>query len=71
VVVGSKVRPRYVDAAPTPGSPAGNDQFFRSAGHNRWALGVTISDALAQRFKQWALGVQLGTTVHDVDVQTS
>ena len=69
VVDGTPVRPRYVDAAPSPVSPAGNDQWFASVGRDRWAQGVTIPDGLDQRFDRWVLGVQIGSTLHDLDVQ--
>jgi MBG domain (YGX type)/Bacterial Ig-like domain (group 3)/Glycine rich protein len=69
VVERSAVRPRYIDAAPSPTSPAGNDQWFVSVGPHRWAQGVTIAKALAQRFKEWVLGVQIGSMLHDLDVK--
>ena len=71
VVERSALRPRYIDAAPSPGSPAGNDQWFVSAGPHRWAQGVTIADALAQRSKQWILGVRIGSRLHDLDIHIS
>ena len=71
VVERSALRPRYIDAAPSPASPAGNDQWFASVGPRRWAQGITIPDALAQRFRDWVLGVQIGSKLHDLDVQIS
>jgi hypothetical protein len=69
VVERSALRPRYIDAAPSPGSPAGNDRWFVSVGPHRWAQGITIADALARRFKEWVVGVQIGSRLHQLDVQ--
>ena len=70
VVAHSSVRPRYIDAAPSPVSPAGNDELFASVGHDRWAQGVTIPSGLLGRFKTWSLGVQIGSKLYDLKVAT-
>jgi hypothetical protein len=56
-------RPTYVDAAVAPRAPAGLDGTFRSLGHGRWALAVTIQRALLSH-PYWNIGIKVGRTVH-------
>lgn len=61
--------PRYIDAAPGPGAPAGNDQYFHTVAGHRWALGVTLTRGLTGLYRRWALGVEIGGRVHRIEVE--
>ena len=68
LVVDAKTRPRYIDAAPFPQRPHGNDAFFRKIGPNRWALSVDFTLSLAVS-TYWNIGVKIGGTVHVVTIR--
>lgn len=69
LVVTSKVRPRYVYAAPAPGAPRGDGGAFTRAGKNRWVKAVTFYRSRAHAL--WNFGVAIGnrTTVVTVRVE--
>ncbi|SHG46958.1 Sugar lactone lactonase YvrE [Jatrophihabitans endophyticus] len=60
-------RPRYVNAAPAPRRPHGDDAWFvragRAGGLHRWTLGVTMEPRLRSH-RYWNVGVRSGGTVH-------
>ncbi len=64
VLVVSKTRPRYVDAAVYPRAPKGLDHYFTRIGPNRWALGVTMDRGM--RTGYWNLGVKTGSKVQRI-----
>jgi hypothetical protein len=66
ILVVSKTRPRYVDAALYPRNPSGLDHWFTWVGPNRWALGVTMDRGM--RTGYWNLGVKTGASVQKVRV---
>jgi large repetitive protein len=68
VVTGTK-RPTYYDAAPFNVTPFHRDRTFIAAGHNRWALGVTMIHL--SHYKLWNLGVKIGGVMHVVTVRVS
>jgi Bacterial Ig-like domain (group 3) len=67
VVAHSPGRPRYIDAAPAPNVPSGEDNFLHKIGPGRWAIVVLIPQTPAGR--RWDLGVKLGRTTHQVPVR--
>jgi hypothetical protein len=71
IIVHSSSRPRYIDASPDPGAPAGNDLYFFKTGPDQWTLGVTLSDGLFANSSRWALGVEINGVVHDIPVQST
>ncbi|MCW2856904.1 MAG: hypothetical protein JWR52_2519 [Marmoricola sp.] len=60
-------RPRYVDAALFPTMPRTLDHAFIKTGHNRWALGVTFSNAMLHH-RYWYIGVRVGGRTHVLKV---
>lgn len=64
MVVISKQRPRYVNAAVSPQQPSGlSTEFIRAGTVNgipRWVLGVTFARGMADR-GDWNIGVRTGT----------
>ena len=69
-IVGS--RPRYVDATPYPGRPAGLDHYFHRAGsvngHARWLLTVTVTES-QRHYRYWNIGIKAGHTVHPIRIR--
>ncbi|NYG06775.1 hypothetical protein BJ986_001262 [Phycicoccus badiiscoriae] len=61
-------QPRYVDAMPHPGAPRGLDNKFIKTGPNRWALGVTFSNAMLHQ-RYWLIGMRVGRTTQVLKVQ--
>ena len=70
LVVTSAARPVYYDAAVYPRKPTGHGQVFRKAGHNRWALGVTINNGM-RRFPLWNVGVKYAGTLHTLHLRVT
>jgi hypothetical protein len=66
VVTASPDRPRYIDASPIPLPPAGEDNLFYPAGHDRWAIGVTLTSCLFAHLHTWNLGVQIAGSLHNI-----
>jgi predicted secreted protein len=62
-------RPTYYDAAPFNVTPFHRDRTFIAAGHDRWALGVTMINL--SHYKLWNLGVKIGGVMHVVTVRVS
>jgi len=69
VLVAAATRPTYVYAAPSPLRPAGGHVPFKRIGKNRWALGVTFTQAM-RHHTYWNIGTRVGshTTVTTVRV---
>lgn len=67
LVVTSRVRPRYVYAAPAPGQPKGDGGAFASAGRNRWVRSVTFYRSTSHDV--WNFGVAVGSTTTVVTVR--
>jgi uncharacterized repeat protein (TIGR02543 family) len=70
LVVTSAARPVYYDAAVFPRKPTGHGQAFRKAGHNRWALGVTINDGM-RRYALWNVGVKYASVRHTLHLRVT
>jgi hypothetical protein len=64
ILVVSRTRPRYVDAATYPKAPKGLDHYFTKVGTNRWAIGVTMDRGM--RTGYWNLGVKIGSRTHSI-----
>jgi hypothetical protein len=61
-------RPHYSNASREPERPRGNDGDFYRVSDKRWALGVTIDQAMRGQ-RLWNLGVQVGETMHVIVVR--
>jgi hypothetical protein len=69
LVVHGASRPTYYDAAPYDTTPFHRDRTFIAAGHDRWALGITMRNLSAHRL--WNLGVKIGKTMHVVTIRVT
>jgi hypothetical protein len=68
LVVHSSSRPTYYDAAPFPTKPFKRDpHVFSRAGHDRWAIGVTMVVLNSHRY--WNIGVKIGHTMHVIKLR--
>lgn len=70
LVVTSADRPVYYDAAVYPRKPTGHGQGFRKAGHDRWALGVTINGGM-RRYPLWNVGVKYAGALHTLRLRVT
>jgi hypothetical protein len=70
LVVLSADRPALYAAVPYPGTPTKLVGSLHAAGHNLWAIGVTITPAMKSP-QQWNLGVKFATTMHLVRIKVS
>jgi hypothetical protein len=68
----AKHQPEYVDAAPYPHRPSGNDFYFEREGttHGQgiWQLAVTIQTKLRSHL-YWNIGVRTGSTLHVIKIR--
>ena len=69
VVVLSTSRPTYRFASPSPRRPGPGGTAFHRAGAGRWALAVTMDDAM-RAHRYWNLGVEIDGTLSRVRVRT-
>ncbi|MGH3496846.1 MAG: Ig-like domain repeat protein [Nocardioidaceae bacterium] len=67
LLASSQLRPRYIDAAPSPRRPSGNDNYFHRSGSN-WALGIAITRSL-RSYRYWNIGVKVGRTLHVLKIR--
>jgi YVTN family beta-propeller protein len=70
VVVGSALRPTYIDAAVYPRTPSGTDHAFHAAGYHRWTLGVTMTPSLRSH-TYWNIGVKIGASTQVLKIRVS
>lgn len=66
IVADATTPPRYIDAAPAPAAPAGNDNILNPLGHNRWEIGVIIP--MIRAGQPWYLGVQIGASTYRLTI---
>jgi hypothetical protein len=70
VVLHTSRQPTYYDAAVYPKRPTRKDTAFHAAGHDRWALAITITRSLRST-RYWNLGVKIGSTLHEVKIRVT
>lgn len=70
LIVTSAHRPVYYDAAVHPRKPTGRGQGFRKAGHDRWALGITINNGM-RRHALWNVGMKYAGALHKLRLRVN
>ena len=70
LVVTSKTRPTYYDAAVAPRKPTGHGHGFVKAGRDRWTLGVTLNKGM-RRYPLWNIGVKNDGRMHQMRLRIS
>jgi hypothetical protein len=60
--------PEYVFAAPAGERPHPVGPAMTRIGPHLWAIRIHITEAMAERYKFWTLGVQSGQTLHTVPI---
>lgn len=62
LLVSATKRPTYVYATPSPRQPQGGNVAFKRVGRNKWALGVTFTNAMSSH-TLWNIGTRVGSRI--------